>query len=68
MDYEKKIEELNNIIAQLDNEKLTLNDSVKLFEEAEKIYKECDNYLESAKGNVYKVKQDLDAYREEKMK
>lgn len=68
MDYEKKIEEINNIITQLDNEKLTLEDSIKLFEKAEKIYKECDNYLESAKGNVYKIKQDLNTFREERMK
>lgn len=68
MDYEKQIEELANIVNQLENEKLTLSDSVKLFERAEQIYKQCNDYLENAKGSVYKIRQDLDAYREEKMK
>lgn len=67
MDYEKNIEELNDISSRLADEKLPLEESVKLYERAEKLYKECGDYLTSEAGKVYKIKQQLDRYNEEKM-
>lgn len=67
MEYEKNIEKLNNIMKQLEDENLSMEKSIQLFEEAEKLYKECDEYLAKAKGNIYKIKQDLNSYREEKL-
>ena len=67
MDYEKNIEELNLIVEKLSNEKLPLDESVKLYENAEKLYKECSEYLEKQTGKVFKIKQDLERYTEEKM-
>ncbi len=67
MDYEKNIEELNDISSRLADEKLPLEESVKLYERAEKLYKECGDYLTSEAGKVYKIKQQLDQYNEEKM-
>ena len=65
MDYEKNIEELNKILEKLSNEKLSLNESVELYENAEKLYKECNEYLEKQSGKVYKIKQELQKYVEE---
>ena len=67
MDYEKNIKELNKILEKLSNEALTLNESVELYENAEKLFKECNQYLSEQKGKVYKIKQELDKYSEELM-
>ena len=66
MDYEQKLDQLADIINRLENEKLSLSEEIELYEKAEKLYIECDKYLETAKGNIYKIKQDLETYREEK--
>lgn len=66
MDYEKKVDELAEIIQRLENEKLPLSEEVELYKMAQKLYVECDEYLEKAKGNIYKIKRDLEVYREEK--
>ena len=67
MDYEKNVEELNDIMNKLDNEKLSIEDSIKLFERAESLYKNCYSYLETAKGSIYKIREEIDKYREEKI-
>lgn len=67
MDYEKNIDVLNEIADKLSNQKMSLEESVKLYEEAQKLYVECSEYLEKQTGKVYKIKQDLEKYKEEKM-
>ena len=67
MDYEKNIEALNEIIEKLSNEKLPIEESVSLYEKADQLYKECSEYLDLQSGKVYKIKQDLQKYVEEKM-
>lgn len=67
MDYEKNIEELNDIIEQLNKENLSIEKSIELFERAEVLYKECDLYLKNAKGDIYKIKNDLNCFREERI-
>lgn len=65
-DYEKNIKELNDIAEKLSSEKLTIAESVKLYETAEKLYKQCAEYLENQNGQIFKIKQDLEKYNEEK--
>ena len=67
MDYEKNIDALNEIVDKLSNQKMSLDDSVKLYEDAQKLYLECSDYLEKQTGKVYKIKQDLEKYNEERM-
>ena len=67
MDYEKNVEKLNEIIEKLSNQKLSIEESVKLYEEAESLYKECYEYLNLQSGKVYKIRQDLQKFEEEKM-
>ena len=67
MDYEKNIASLNEIIEKLSSEKMPLEESVKLYEEAEKLYKECNEYLLKQTGKVYKIKKELEMFSEEKM-
>ena len=66
MDYEKKADELAEIIHRLENEKLSLSEEIELYKTAQKLYVECDEYLEKAKGDIYKIKRDLESYKEEK--
>ena len=65
-DYEKNINMLNEIANKLANEKLPVSESIKLYETAEKLYKECAEYLENQNGQIFKIKQDLEKYNEEK--
>ena len=67
MNYEKNIDALNEIVDKLSNQKMSLDDSVKLYEDAQKLYLECSDYLEKQTGKVYKIKQDLEKYNEERM-
>lgn len=66
MDYEKNIDKLAEIINRLENEKMPLSEEIELFKQAENLYKLCNDYLENAKGDIYKIKRDLELYREEK--
>ena len=49
-----------------ENEKMPLSEEIELFKQAENLYKLCNDYLENAKGDIYKIKRDLELYREEK--
>ena len=67
MDYEKNIEKLNEIVDKLSNQKLPLDESVKLYESAEKLYKECSEYLSMQSGKVFKIRQELQKFVEDPM-
>ena len=67
INYEENIKKLNEILKRLEDEKLSVAESVKLYETAENLYKECAEYLENAKGSFYKIRQELDTFNEEKM-
>jgi exodeoxyribonuclease VII small subunit len=50
--FEELIEELEEITTQLENDKLTLDDSVKLFEKGMNISKDCNERLENAEKRI----------------
>ena len=49
MTYEKAIKRLEEIVEQLDSGKLSLDESLKLFEESTKLTAFCNSSLENAK-------------------
>lgn len=51
-DFEKSIKELEKIAASLENEQITLYESIALFEKGVKLSKDCSEYLESAKQKI----------------
>ena len=65
MDFENKIQELQSICAKMEDENLPLNDGIKLYEDGVAIAKECYEELNSIKGKVTVIKQDLDKFKEE---
>ena len=51
-DFEKSIKELEEIANNLENEKISLDESIALFEKGVKLSKECSEYLENAKQKI----------------
>ena len=52
LSFEELMVKLEDITNKLENEKLSLDDSVKLFEEGMQISKECNNKLEDAEKKI----------------
>lgn len=52
MDFEKKIERLENIVQKMEKGDLSLEDSLKLFEEGVKLSRECHQSLNEAEVKV----------------
>lgn len=51
-DFEKSIKELERIASSLENEQISLDESIALFEKGVKLSKDCSDYLESAKQKI----------------
>lgn len=52
LNFEELMIKLEDITNKLENEKLSLDDSVKLFEEGMKISKQCNTKLEDAEKRI----------------
>lgn len=63
--FEEMIEELDNIANSLEKDNLTLDESVKKFEEGMKISKQCSDILENAEKRIKILINDEDEIREE---
>ncbi len=50
--FEDAIENLEKIVSELENEKLTLDESVKKFEEGMRLSKYCNEILEKAQKQI----------------
>ena len=51
-DFEELMQKLEDITGKLETDKLSLDESVKLFEEGMKISKECNEKLEDAEKRI----------------
>ena len=65
LNFEELIEKLEYITNKLEKEKLSLDDSVKLFEEGMRISKECNTKLEDAEKRITVLINDNDEIKEE---
>ncbi|MBR2468222.1 MAG: exodeoxyribonuclease VII small subunit [Clostridia bacterium] len=65
MNIDEKLKKLQEIAEKLDKNEVTLEESIKLFEEGNEIVKELYSELNKAKGKVTILKQDLDKFKEE---
>ncbi len=52
MDFEKKLARLEDIVEKMETGELTLEDSLKLFEEGVKLSRECNVQLSEAEQKV----------------
>lgn len=55
MDFEKKLNRLEEIVQKMEKGDLTLDDSLKLFEEGVKLSAECHTRLNEAEEKVKKL-------------
>lgn len=51
-DFEKSIKELEEIAKSLENEQITLDESIALFEKGVALSKDCSEFLENAKQKI----------------
>lgn len=65
LNFEELIEKLEEITNKLEKEQLSLDDSVKLFEEGIKISKKCNSKLEDAEKRITILINDNDEMKEE---
>ena len=66
MSLDKKLLKLKEITEKLEDNQVTLDDGIKLFEEGSKIAKECYDSLNTVKGKIMQIKKDF--VGEEEMK
>lgn len=60
MNFEEALEKLNSIKEKLDNPNITLDDSLKLYEESVEYTKICLEKLKSTEGKISVIKEELD--------
>ena len=60
INYEQASKKLDDIIKQLESGNLTLDESVKLFEEAESLIKICKTQFEVSKGKLMVIHGNLE--------
>ncbi len=51
-DFEKSINELEKIANMLENEQISLDEAIALFQKGVEISKDCSSYLENAKQKI----------------
>ena len=52
MDFEKRLGRLEEIVSKMEEGEMSLDDSLKLFEEGVKLSRECNSQLEQAEQKV----------------
>ena len=62
--FEELMEELENITTKLEKEQISLDESVKLFEEGMNISKECNKKLEEAERRITMLVETKDGFEE----
>ena len=67
MSFEENIEKLEEILSRLEDEKLPLDTSVKLYEEGMKLISSCNRELESAERRIKILTRGADGGIEEKL-
>ncbi|MAE57438.1 MAG: exodeoxyribonuclease VII small subunit [Halobacteriovorax sp.] len=58
--FEKKLEELENIVKSLESGEATLDESLKNFGAGVELYKDCKKYLDEVESKVSQLTKDLE--------
>ena len=67
MSIDEKMKKLQEIADKLEKNEVTFEESLKLFEEGNKIVKDLYLELNNAKGKITILKQELDKFKEEEI-
>lgn len=55
IDFEKELSRLNEIVSKIQNDEISLDDSIKLYEEGNKIIASLEKELEEAQNKIEKI-------------
>lgn len=66
--FESNMEKLEKVVAELENDELTLDESVKKFEEGIELSKKCNDILQNAEKRITILLENADKYEEEEFK
>ncbi len=59
MNLEEKIKKIQEIYAEIENPSIGLEDSVKLYEKASKLLKECEEDIKNCSGKIKEITKEL---------
>ena len=65
INYEKSVARLREVIAELENPNISLEESMKLFEEGVVLVKECGDVLNAAQQKIDMLSESLNIVQEE---
>lgn len=65
LSYEEAIKKLEEIVNKLESGQISMTEAVQLFEDGQKLVKVCYKEIESAKGKLSVIKEELDKLIEE---
>ena len=65
MSYEKAFAELERVVSSLENDKLSLDESMKLFARGQSLVEHCNKLLDTAELKVQTLTKSGDAEKEE---
>ena len=63
--FENNMEKLEKVVSELENENLSLDESVKKFEEGIELSKKCNDILQKAEKKITILLEKADDYEEE---
>lgn len=66
--FEDNMEKLEKVVAELENDELTLDESVKKFEEGIELSKKCNDILQNAEKRITILLENADKYEEKEFK
>lgn len=62
--FEDNMEKLEKVVAELENDELSLDESVKKFEEGIELSKKCNDILQNAEKRITILLENADKYEE----
>ncbi len=65
MGLDEKIKQLEECVSKLEDNSVTIEEAMSLFEKGSQISKDCLEQLTQAKGKIYIIKKDVEQFREE---
>ena len=65
MNFEDNMKKLQDVASKLEDQNLSMDDGLKLYEEGVQLATDCYKYLNEVKGKINILKQDLDKFVEE---
>ena len=60
MEFEEGLKKLNEILSKIESDEITIDESIKLYEESVTLSKNCMEILSNAEGKISVIRKELD--------